>query len=180
MNNEIILEIMRREGWDKYTNHPADRGGPTKFGVTLKAWSDYIGRPATEDDVKNLEAEDAYNFYEEEYVFKPGFHKINNPHVRELVIDCGVNHGVRHAAKWVQRSVFAKQDGVLGPISLAAVNATDPLEVFLEVLAYRIRLYGRLVAQDVTQAQFISGWNNRAAQFLEAAGYRLSEGLPAV
>lgn len=173
---DIITEIMVREGWDKYTNHPADRGGPTKWGITAKAWSAYIDRLATEDDIKDITEEEARDFYEEVYVLGPSFHKIINPHLRELVIDCGVNHGVRRGAKWVQRSVFVKQDGVIGPKTLAAINSRDPLEVYLEVIAYRVKLYGRLISKNHSQAVFAAGWNNRAAGFLEQAGDRIAQG----
>ena len=171
---------MRREGWDKYTNRPNDRGGPTKWGITLKAWQDYVGHTCTENDIKAINEGQARDFYSEEYVVGPGFDKIKNRYVRELVVDCGVNHGPRRAAKWVQHSVFVKQDGILGPISLEAVNQHDPLEVYLETLAYRIKLYGRLVTKDPRQAEFAAGWNNRAASFLEAAGQRIATGLEAV
>lgn len=177
---DIVTEIMRREGWDKYTNHPADRGGPTKWGITQKAWSDYIGVPATEDAIKAITEDEARSFYLEIYVLTPNFHKINNEHVRELVIDCGVNHGPSRAAKWIQRSAFVTRDGKLGPISLHAINRMNPLECFLETLAYRIRLYGRLVSKNHSQAVFAAGWNNRAAGFLEAAGYRVAQGQAAV
>ena len=30
--DELIDELIEREGG--YVNHPADRGGPTKFGIT--------------------------------------------------------------------------------------------------------------------------------------------------
>jgi lysozyme family protein len=178
--NDIISEILIREGGGKYTNDPKDRGGPTKWGITQKAWGDYIDRPATIGDIKSITEETAYDFYREEYVFKPKFHMINNENLRELVIDCGVNHGTSRAAKWIQRAAMVKKDGLLGPISLKAINMAQPLELYLETTAYRIRLYGRIVSRDRSQARFISGWNNRVAMFLEEAGQRIAEGLPAV
>ncbi len=38
--HDIISDILRREG-DRYTNHPADRGGPTKYGITLLTLAAY-------------------------------------------------------------------------------------------------------------------------------------------
>jgi len=178
--NEVITEIMRREGWDTYTNHPADRGGPTKWGITLKAWQDYVNHPVTEDDIKAINEGQARDFYMKLYIVEPNFDGIQNQHVQELVIDCGVNHGTSRAAKWVQKAVDVKQDGVIGPISIERINNTNPLEVFLDILAYRIKLYGRLVTKNPEQAVFASGWNNRAAGFLEAASSRVSAGLGAV
>ena len=32
--DQMIDDILRREGG--YVNHPADKGGPTKYGITLK------------------------------------------------------------------------------------------------------------------------------------------------
>jgi lysozyme family protein len=179
ITEEIIADILLKEG-KKYTNHPADRGGPTKWGITQQAWGEYIERPATESDIRNITEQEAYDFYEEVYIYAPSFHKIINENLRGLVVDCGVNHGPGRAARWVQRSTMVKRDGDLGPISLGAINSTDPLEIYLETTAYRIKLYGRIVRKDHGQAVFISGWNNRAASFLEDAGDRIAEGLPPV
>ena len=33
---QVITDILRREGWPKYTNRAADKGGPTKGGITLE------------------------------------------------------------------------------------------------------------------------------------------------
>ena len=55
-DNEIVDEILRREGWPKYTNLAADRGGPTKGGITLGAWREYSGnRFADAGDVEAIQ-----------------------------------------------------------------------------------------------------------------------------
>lgn len=182
----VISEILRREGWPKYTNLPSDRGGPTKGGITLAAWQEF--RPgATLADLEALTEAQAREFYRAVHITRPGFDRIVDPPLRELVIDAGVHHHPRHAAKWLQAAAEVKQDGVLGPISLAAINAAAPGELFLWVLAFRLRLYGRLVQRDPQlakakatgirlQAEFAEGWNNRAAEFLEAAARRIGAG----
>lgn len=177
-DEQTIDEILRREGWPKYTNLAADRGGPTKGGITLEAWREYTRNPsASAADVEAITEPQAREFYRLRYLLP--FAGVKDPTLRELLVDCGVNHGVRHAAKWVQWAAEVKQDGVLGPVSLAAINAAAPLELVCWTLAFRIRLYGRLVSSDPTlarakaagfrmQAEFASGWNSRAAEFLEA------------
>jgi lysozyme family protein len=164
---QIITGILEREGGNKYTNHPADRGGPTKWGITQKVWAKFTGLPVSEADMKAITEDEARAFYEVMYIEKPRFMEIHNSHLRELVIDAGVNHGVKQAAKFLQGAADVKRDGVIGPISLANVNAKDPLLLFLAVLSSRIKLYGRLVTKNHSQALFAAGWNNRAAGFLD-------------
>lgn len=100
------------------------------------------------------------------------------------MVDAGVHHGQPQAARWLQMVVGVRQDGVVGPVTLEAVNAEDPVAVFLWIVACRIRRFGRLVSRDPElarargagfnlQATFSGGWNNRAAEFLEAAARRL-------
>jgi lysozyme family protein len=165
MLDDIITDVMKAEGWDTFTNDPVDRGGPTKWGITQKAWADWRGHDVTAEDVEAITEPQARDFYEEGYVVSPRFHQLGDQ-LTAMVVDCGVNHGVNQAAKWVQKAVGAKQDGVIGPKTIAAVQADNPIAVYLRVCASRNRLYGKIVGRDHTQAKFISGWNNRNAKWL--------------
>ena len=176
MIDEIITDVLKAEGWDSYTNDPADRGGPTKWGITQKAWSECIGHPATEQEIKDINESAARIFYGDMYVVGPGFDRL--PHlIMPLVIDSGVNSGVRAASKWVQRAVGTKQDGWIGPITIQKSMEANHVALFLKIVSYRCKLYGRLVARDPQlkaaqnagfklQARFASGWNNRVMSFL--------------
>jgi len=176
---DIIEEVLAREG-DKYTNYPEDRGGPTKYGITQATLSQWRRRPVTPDEVAALTKDEARTIYYAEFIVSPGFLRIRDDDLRAICVDAGVNHGPRHAIKWLQAAasdevagIRLAQDGVLGPKTEAAVNAADPMELFLWVCAHRIRLYGRLVRADIGQAKFIAGWNNRVAEFIEDAARRL-------
>ena len=49
---EIIDGIIKREGG--YVDHPADRGGPTKFGITLATLEAWRGHRITAAYMKDL------------------------------------------------------------------------------------------------------------------------------
>jgi lysozyme family protein len=163
--DELIDDILRREGG--FVDHPHDRGGPTKFGITLTTLAAWRRRPVTVEDVRDLAPDEARGIYRSEYVEKPGFDRISDPRLRALVVDCGVNHGQVRATRWLQRAAGVVADGKLGSVTLGAVNTGDALRLFLRVIAQRIRFYGEIVRNDPTQATFIAGWNARAAEFLE-------------
>lgn len=175
----LIDAVMRREGWPTFTNHPADRGGPTKGGITLAEFQKW--RPgATVADLEALSEAEGRAFYWDRYVVIPRFDRIRDIALRGLVVDAAVNHGAPRATKWLQLAADVNPDRDFGPISQAAVNAAAPLELFLWLIAYRLRLYGRLVQRDPElmkarqagirlQAEFAEGWNVRAAEFLESA-----------
>lgn len=168
MIDEIITDILKAEGWDKYTDHPADRGGPTKWGVTLKAYQEFLpNNTVTAEDIKALKEVHARAFYRLEYITKPGYNTIRSDFLMALVVDAAVNHGTKQSTKWLQRAVGAIQDGSFGPKSRAAVDQADPTTVALKVLSYRVKFYGYLVTRDPTQAVFAHGWNSRAAKWLE-------------
>lgn len=167
MIDEIITDILKAEGWDAYTDHPADRGGPTKWGITLEAWQDYLGKPVTASNVCGITESEARLFYHRKYIIEPRYDKIISTFLMAMTVDAAVNHGPRRATKWLQRAVGAAQDGVLGPKTLAAVNYKDDIVVALKFLSYRVKFYGYLVTRDPSQAVFAHGWNNRAAKWLE-------------
>lgn len=167
MPNDPIDDILRREG-AAYTDHPADRGGPTKFGITQATLAAYRKIPVTPFDVAALTEADARAIYTELFIRRPRFDQISDERLRALVIDCGVNHGVGRAAKWLQAVAGVPEDGVLGPVTMEAVNALPATILHRRIIGLRIKFYGRLITDDPKQSVFAAGWMARAAEFLEA------------
>lgn len=176
--NDIIDGILIRES-AAYSNRPADRGGPTRYGVTLATLSQWRGKACTAEDVKNLSEREARDIYREEYIVRPGFLGIESEAVRALAIDCAVNHGVSRSVKMLQLAARAFPDGILGPNTRDAVNRMTASVLYRRLCAQRVRLYGEIISKDPElkkavaagfdklQALNAGGWLNRAAQFLE-------------
>ena len=173
----MIYDLLIREG-SEYTNRPADRGGPTRYGVTQSALAEYRGHPVTPDDVRNLGEPEARNIYRNNYLTRVQFHRIHDPYLLVLVFDCGVNHGTHRATQWLQQAAGVPDDGVLGDQTEVAVNSMDPVRLYSRVLARRVRFYGEIIAHDPErqaatlagfhlQAENAGGWLNRAASFIE-------------
>ncbi|HSW63686.1 MAG TPA: putative peptidoglycan-binding domain-containing protein, partial [Dissulfurispiraceae bacterium] len=83
--------------------------------------------------------------------------------VRYAVFDAAVNSGVRQAARWLQRAVGVRDDGVIGPITLGAVRATDPQVLLRRMLAQRLRFMAGLPNWPA----FGRGWARRIADLME-------------
>jgi lysozyme family protein len=167
----MLLDLIEREG--PFVDNPLDRGGPTKFGITLKTLIEVRGPLTTVLDLKALTIREAIDIYENEYLVKPGFDKIAFDDLKELVFDTGVNHGRARSSRWLQESVNAlnpekrlKVDGILGRISIAAINSVPTNPLYCEFLARRYLGYAEFVRSDPRQAVFIVGWTNRANHFL--------------
>ncbi len=168
----MIKDILRREGG--YVNHPADRGGPTNFGITQKTLSLYIGRAALVSDVQSLKSDVAAEIYEQNYYYKPGVHKLPEP-IRPFIFDCAVNHGPRRAIKFVQNVVNEAGreppldvDGAMGPNTRAGTewSLAQMGEYFLAALIVERRNFYRvIVANNPSQRVFLRGWMNRANEF---------------
>ena len=95
----MIDEILVKEGG--YVNHPADRGGPTNFGITQKTLSRYLEVAVTAEMVKALDVETARDIYELNYYRIPRIDKLPPP-IQPFLFDSAVNHGPRRAIKFLQ------------------------------------------------------------------------------
>ena len=172
--DDLIDELLGREGG--YVNHPDDRGGPTKYGITQATLSAWLRRDVTAADVRNMGEQTARDIYEQRYYLDP---KINLlPEVlRPVVFDWGVNSGPARAIEELQETLDAlgypcTADGVIGPetIRQAAAAAKDlGPKLVNRYCDRREAFYYGLVAQRASQQVFLRGWLNRAREF------RLSE-----
>ena len=162
---EIIDGIIKREGG--YVDNPADRGGATKYGITLNTLGAWRKRLVTRDDMKELEEAEAFAIYDSEFLVKPKISLIDNVSLRIFLLDSAVQHGPGRAIRWLQKAAGAPVDGILGPVSLMAINRLDSDTLYKKLVAERCRFYGRLITKDPTQAVFAAGWANRIAEFIE-------------
>jgi lysozyme family protein len=165
--HDIIQRIIEREGG--YVDHPADKGGPTRWGITMTTLSRYHDYLVTPSDVKALSREEATLIYLNLYVMRPGFENINDEKLRALVVDCGVLHGPGTVTKWLQSIVEQPVDGIFGVKTAEAVNSEHSHSLYLMLCAKRFRFFGEIITKDPTQAVFAHGWMNRASEFLEDA-----------
>jgi lysozyme family protein len=149
--DEAFKIVIGHEGG--YVNHPSDPGGETKFGVCKRA---YPG-----EDIKNLTLERAQQIYRRDYWDK--LHADDLPkQVRFAVFDSAVNSGVGQAAKWLQRAVGVKDDGIIGQGTLAAVRAMDQYKLAAVFNGQRLKFMADLKTWDT----FGKGWARRVAENL--------------
>ena len=177
--DRIVDGLIVAEGG--YVDHPADRGGPTKYGITRKTLAAWRRREATAADVRALTEAEARDIYRGAYVTGPGFDRIEDARLRAQVVDAAVLHGPGWAARRLQEVAGVPADGVIGPVTLRAVNSRlrearfggrREVAARMEALgnrfaARRIRKLARIVARDPTQLPFLVGWIGRATSFLE-------------
>jgi hypothetical protein len=166
----MIEALIAREGG--YVNHPADRGGPTNYGITRQTLAAWRGRPVTTDEVKCLTRSEAAEIYRASYYFGPGIDSLPAA-IQAHVLDIAVNSGPRTSIRLLQRALNRcgagiKEDGVLGPATRAAAAASPGAIINRELVAVRLRFYDDIVARDPRQRAFIDGWRKRANVFLTA------------
>jgi len=158
----LIKRVLKREGG--YVNHPADRGGPTNFGITQKTLSAWLGRPATIQEVKSLTVATAIEIYAQLYYSKPRINKLPTQ-IQEFIFDSSVNHGPKRAVRFVQKICNLCRfgplvvDGIVGPKTIrAAFAAQEEMGVwFLAALLEERRQF--------SQEVFRAGWLNRVDEF---------------
>ncbi len=157
------LEYLLEEegGW---SNHPADRGGATMYGVTQATYNQYrkLKKQATRT-VKNITKDEAFELYDVLYWRAARCDRLPWP-ISYLVFDAAVNSGVSRGVKWMQAGVGVAPDGQVGPSTIAAcqrvVDEGDSAKV-LAIVDQRVTFLARLVQSKTSQAAFLLGWWRR-------------------
>ncbi len=142
--------IITHEGG--YVNDPNDPGGETKYGISKRQYPDL--------DIKRLTLRDAREIYFNDYWRAIRGDDIRDQEIANQIFDFAVNAGVRRAVKYAQSVVGVKIDGIMGPITLDAINGMLP-EMFLNYYRLsRIHYYYRL-AKYTSYRNFLYGWIKR-------------------
>ena len=140
-----------------YVDNPRDPGGVTNLGVTIATLSHYEGHPATPEDVANLTPEQVAPIYHSLYWNVVQCDGLKTG-VDLLVFDACVNSGPGRAAKTLQQAAGVTADGIIGPATLAAVNALSAPVLVANFTSAHEAFYRSLSTYDT----FGRGWDNRA------------------
>jgi lysozyme family protein len=162
----VVDDIIRREG-SEFTNDPNDYGGATKYGITQRAWDDYVAHNPAAAPARSVEALTepmAREFYQVVHVLPFSF--IVDQDVFALAVDSSVLHGAPHVAHWLQSCVGVASDGRIGPDTRSAVNGAPPAHLYTSLLRTRFIFEARTAANDPSQLKFLAGWIDRSCEFL--------------
>ena len=156
--------IFKWEGG--FVNDPDDLGGATNMGVTISTWKqvgyDKDGDGDIDvDDLHLLTREDVVN-----RVLKPHYwdrwkaDDIKSQSVANILVDWVWASGA-HGIKIPQRLLGVTVDGIVGPKTIAAVNAKNPRELFDMIKIARFDFIEDICRKRPTNNKFKRGWMNR-------------------
>ena len=150
----LVERVLSHEGG--YVNDPRDPGQETRWGISKRAYPHL--------DIRNLTRAQAVDIYRRDF-----WQRVRGDELpREFAfqaLDAAVNHGIGNAVRWMQRAAGVADDGVIGPVTLAAVQRAQAADLVLRFNAERLRFYAKLT----TFSTYGRGWVNRVAGNLDHA-----------
>lgn len=159
---EHAFERAKKTGW---ANDPADRGGATMVGVTIgtyRTYCRYKGRKVpTVNDLKNITYKEWRDVVHTLYWSKWKADLIEDQNVANMIVDWVWASGQGIGIKRVQKILGVTADGIVGPKTLAAVNAADPQVLFTKVYNARAAHFNAIVKANPSQKKWLKGWMNR-------------------
>lgn len=159
--DDLIEGILQREGpgVPPYLD-PSDKGGGSSWGIDERshpgAWQP--GPPSREQ---------AKVIYARQYIlpFAPLLDGLD-PRVLVALVDDAVLSGVQTAIRSLQHVLGVREDGVIGPATITAVQRCEGQLLLVRLVQARAHRLARIVEQQHDQARFIVGWIDRALSLL--------------
>lgn len=151
----LLPLILKWEGG--YSNHPADNGGETNYGVTWRRYNEYRkDKGLPQQSVKLITQDEVAEIYKDYYYDKVRGDELP-PGLDYAMFDFAVNSGHSRAIKFVQGILGVKQDGVLGPETMNAIHRSNPQELASALNSQRLSWLKGLGDWK----HFGAGWENR-------------------
>lgn len=179
--SKVVDRVIDDEG--RYSNHPDDKGGATKYGISQFIWKaaaqDVLGVNPNTTSVSTLTEAQAKQIYDAIYWSPSNAKAISqlDGDLATIFFNFYVNTP-RGAGKALQRALNGSGqsvtvDGVIGSASLDAIkDAIDAGKLHTVHNKFKDEMqshYNDRVAKDSTQSAFINGWTNRVNDFSDKA-----------
>lgn len=156
----LACTLKEEGGW---ADDERDPGGATMKGVTLATYRQYYP-DASKNDLRHISDADLQHIYRHGY-WDPIKGDDLPPGVDLATFDFAVNSGHSRAAKYLQRLAGVTPDGVIGPITLAAVCKPDAKTMINLLCDRRLEFLKGLP----TWRYFGKGWSARVSRVRKAA-----------
>ena len=141
-----------------------DSGGPTMCGVTISTFTDWRLRQRKQKptiaDLKALKYDEWLAILKNLFWDPCKADLISNDSIALMLVDWRWVNGTQ-AIRDAQNAFSLVQDGIVGPKTLAALNALPAETVFCRLKAARERSYRIIVQRNTSQRIFLNGWINR-------------------
>jgi lysozyme family protein len=158
-----LARLLVHEGG--YTNHPADPGGPTNYGITIFDYRKYVKPVAKAADVRAMKLDEAKAIYRSKYWNAQRCDELPAG-VDYAVFDYGVNSGVGRSGKVLRRVLrLPDSTSVVNDAVIEAVRAADAKALITAICDERLRFLQALKTWPV----FGAGWGRRVAEVRAAA-----------
>ena len=159
---KLIPFILKWEGG--FVDDPADLGGATNKGVTIGTFEGFCerkGRPKpTVQDLKNISEADWKEIIKTLYWDRWKADGINSQAVANIIVDWVWASGV-HGIKRPQKLLGVAADGLVGPKTIAAINAADPRKLFDAIKTDRAKFIDEICKARPKNEKYRKGWMNR-------------------
>jgi lysozyme family protein len=169
--NKAYRKLEINEGG--YANNLSDRGKETYKGVSRRYYPNWEGWLIVDSykgyrdfpgilDSEPILQRQIEVFYYNEFWSKVNGTLIQNENIAFSIFDFAVNTGTNLAIKAMQRVLGLKEDGVIGVITLNAVNTVNEAEFMALYAITKCKHYISIVDKDATQLKYLKGWIKRA------------------
>lgn len=148
--DQAFTKLLGHEGG--YSNNPSDTGGATMWGVTQAVARSH----GYEGDMRDFPQQKAKEIYKASYWDSCKADSLPEV-IRFDVFDGAVNSGVGQSVRWLQRSIGAEADGVVGPETIR-MSGVCP-NVLAKYNGHRLLFMTQLKVWPV----FSGGWAKRIA-----------------
>jgi lysozyme family protein len=166
-----LARLLVHEGG--YTNHPADPGGPTNFGITIFDYRKYVRPDATAADVRAMRLDEAKAIYRAKYWDAQRCNELPAG-VDYVVFDYGVNSGIGRSGKVLRRALKLTDDSsFVNDAVVTAARAADAKTLAATICDERLRFLQSLKTWPV----FGAGWGRRVAE-VKAVSLAMAVGAP--
>ena len=161
LTNEQLFEKAKSKG---FANDPDDLGGATMCGVTLATFAEYCRRKGyprpTIMRLKAIKYKEWLEILKTMFWDKWKADQINNESIALILVDWVWGSG-KYGITIPQRAIGVTADGIVGPKTIAAVNAKDPKQLFDLIRKERLAYIERICRSRPTNLKYKRGWLNR-------------------